>query len=276
MYQINLMQIDSMEVLMLGTSTPPIFLKLLSHELRWQILKALAQSDLRVQELVEAVGRAQNLVSYHLLQLRQQGLVHERRSMADAREVYYSLDLGQVRALFQAGVDELHPALGSPLPPRYLGGNDLPPARVLFLCTHNSARSQMAEGLLRDRSNGRIEVFSAGNEPSLINPMAVQALQEMGIDISRQTSKSIDAFLGQSFDYIITVCDKARESCPIFPDDPVRIHWSFPDPAAVEGSEEARYQAFKETAIQLNTRISYLLMVLQRSFQDEISDTTKK
>jgi ArsR family transcriptional regulator, arsenate/arsenite/antimonite-responsive transcriptional repressor / arsenate reductase (thioredoxin) len=252
---------------MLRSAEPPYFLKLLSHDIRWQMLKALASSDLRVQELVELVSKSQNLVSYHLQQLRGQGLVHERRSIADAREVYYSLDLERMRTLYQASGEELHPALGEPAQPRFLGGADLPPARVLFLCTHNSARSQMAEGLLRDRSQGRIEVFSAGNEPSQVHPLAQKAMAEMGIDIGGQSSKSLELFLEQSFDYIITVCDKARETCPIFPGDPVRIHWSFPDPAAVEGSAETIYKAFKETAVQLNTRISYLLMIIQRSWK---------
>jgi ArsR family transcriptional regulator, arsenate/arsenite/antimonite-responsive transcriptional repressor / arsenate reductase (thioredoxin) len=263
-YQTNLMQFFLVEKVVFASSTLPVFLKLLSHDIRWQILKALAQSDLRVQELAGTVGRAQNLVSYHLLQLREQGLVHERRSIADGREVYYSLDLGQLRTLLQASGDELHPALGSPLPARYLGKDDLPPARVLFLCTHNLARSQMAEGLLRDRSQGRLEVFSAGNQPSQVHPLAVRAMQEMGIDISGQHSKSIDGFLWQSFDYIITVCDRARETCPIFPGDPVLIHWSTPDPSTVQGSQEVRYKAFRDTAVQLRTRIGYLLMILQR------------
>jgi arsenate reductase len=136
--------------------------------------------------------------------------------------------------------------------------------RVLFLCTHNSARSQMAEGLLRNRSNGQIQVFSAGNQPSFVNPLAIRALREMRIDISDHRSKSLDQFLGQHFDYIITVCDRAREACPVFPGDPMRIHWSFPDPSAVEGSEDERYRAFRDTAIQLTTRIGYLLLMIRR------------
>ena len=252
---------------MLNTTQPPDFLKLLSHDLRWQILKALASSDLRVQELVELVNKSQNLVSYHLQQLRGRGLVHERRSLADAREVYYSLDLERMRALYQSSGEELHPALGTPAQPRFLGGAQLPPARVLFLCTHNSARSQMAEGLLRERSQRQVEVFSAGSQPSQVHPLAQRVMKEMGIDISGQTSKDLALFLGQRFEYIITVCDLARETCPIFPGDPLRIHWSFPDPAAVDGPPESIYQAFKETAIQLNTRISYLMLFIQRNWK---------
>jgi protein-tyrosine-phosphatase/DNA-binding transcriptional ArsR family regulator len=251
------------------TANPPHFLKMLSHDIRWQILKALSGSDLHVQELVELAGKPQNLVSYHLGQLREQGLVHERRSIADAREVYYSLDLEQVRGLYQASGEELHPAMGQPLTPHYLDEHQFSPRRVLFLCTHNSARSQMAEGLLRWRSRGQIEVFSAGNEPSQVHPLAQRAMEEMGIDIRSQTSKSLELFLGRPFDYVITVCDKARETCPIFSGDPLRIHWSFPDPAAVQGSPQTIYQAFKETALQLDTRIGYLMMVIQRSLRRE-------
>jgi protein-tyrosine-phosphatase len=123
----------------------------------------------------------------------------------------------------------------------------------------------MAEGILRTRGNGRIEVFSAGTAPSEVHPLAIRALQAQIIDISQHRSKHLQEFLGQDFDYIITVCDRAREVCPIFPGDPVQIHWSFPDPVEVEGTENERLAAFREIALQLNTRIGYLLMVLERS-----------
>jgi protein-tyrosine-phosphatase len=118
---------------------------------------------------------------------------------------------------------------------------ELPPLCVLFLCTHNSARSQMAEGILRQRSQNRIEVFSAGTEPGQVHPMAVRAMAELGIDIHNQRSKHLNEFLGKDFAYIITVCDRARENCPIFPGAPQRIHWSLPDPVEFEGSDEERY-----------------------------------
>lgn len=146
----------------------------------------------------------------------------------------------------------------------------LPPVRVLFLCTHNSARSQMAEGLLRARSKGRIQVFSAGNEPSRVHPLAIRALNDLGIDISMQRSKSLTEFLGQEFDYVITVCDKARETCPFCPGSPQRIHWSLPDPSAVEGNEDTRYQAFKDIAMQLDNQINYLIAsIVRRTNQGE-------
>lgn len=247
----------------LALSAPPAFLKLLGHPVRWRLLQALAQSDLRVQELVHLLNKPQNLVSYHLRQLSKGRIVNERRSLADARDVYYSLDLNRVRALYLAGGEALHPGIA----PHSLTSSDdhlQPPARVLFLCTQNSARSQMAEALLRSRSKGQIEVFSAGTEPAEVHPLAIRAMSEMNIDLSSHRSKSLKEFIGQEFDYIITVCDRAREACPVFPGDPVRIHWSFPDPAAAVGTERDRYQAFLDTAVQLNTRITYLLLMIQR------------
>jgi arsenate reductase len=110
--------------------------------------------------------------------------------------------------------------------------------RVLFICTANSARSQMAEGLLRHLAGDRFEVFSAGTRPSQVNPNAVRAMEEIGIDISSHDSKSADGFTGQSFDFVITVCDSARESCPFFPGGRVRLHHSFEDPAAAPAEEQ--------------------------------------
>jgi len=110
--------------------------------------------------------------------------------------------------------------------------------RVLILCTGNSARSQMAEGLLRNMAGDRFEVFSAGTKPMGLNPNAVKALREIGIDISGHRSKSVDEFAGQSFDCVITVCDNAREACPYFPGGGVRIHHSFADPAAVPAADQ--------------------------------------
>jgi arsenate reductase len=118
--------------------------------------------------------------------------------------------------------------------------------RVLILCTGNSARSQMAEGLLRHDAGDRFEVFSAGVAPSKVRPEAIAVMNEIGIDISGHRSKHIDEFTGQKFDYVLTVCDNARESCPIFPGATVMIHHSFIDPAALTGSEQARLTAFRK------------------------------
>ena len=127
------------------------------------------------------------------------------------------------------------------------------PPRVLILCTGNSARSQMAEGLLRHDSAGRFLVQSAGVDPTPVKPEAVEVMREIGIDISRQRSKHVDDFAGQQFDYVITVCDHANETCPIFPGAPTRLHWSVRDPATVSGP--ARVNAFRETRDTLRAHL---------------------
>lgn len=127
--------------------------------------------------------------------------------------------------------------------------------RLLVLCTGNSARSQMAEGLFRRAVGDRFEVFSAGTKPSLVRPEAVAVMAEIGIDISGHRSKSVAEFAGQPFRYVVTVCDNARESCPIFPGPVERIHWSFEDPAAVEGSREERDAAFRRIRDQIAAKV---------------------
>ena len=117
--------------------------------------------------------------------------------------------------------------------------------RVLILCTGNSARSQMAEGLLRSFGGDRFEVFSAGTKPGTVRPEAIAVMSELGVDLSSHRSKHVREFDGQQFDYVITVCDNANESCPVFPAETERIHWSVPDPAAVEGSETERLAAYR-------------------------------
>jgi arsenate reductase len=125
--------------------------------------------------------------------------------------------------------------------------------RVLILCTGNSARSQMAEGLLRHDGGSAFEVESAGTKPSHVRPEAIAAMREIGIDISGHRSKSVDEFAGQKFDYVITVCDNAKESCPVFPAATKRLHWSLNDPAAVQGSEEQRLAEFRRVRDQLRS-----------------------
>jgi ArsR family transcriptional regulator, arsenate/arsenite/antimonite-responsive transcriptional repressor / arsenate reductase (thioredoxin) len=250
----------------LSSSQPPSFLKLLAHDIRWKILVLLGRSDYCVQEIVRQLEQPQNLVSYHLRRLHDQSLVTERRSTADGRDIYYSLDVNTLRALYFAAADSLNPALnrtGSALQEAVL---PLPSkkVRVLFLCTHNSARSQMAEGILRSLSEGRIEAFSAGSQPTNLHPLAVQTMAKMGIDISQQRSKHLAEYLDQSFDYMVTVCDRVREACPTFPGDPEQMHWSFIDPAAVEGSEKERIKAFEQVALQLTNRIRYLMILIER------------
>lgn len=127
--------------------------------------------------------------------------------------------------------------------------------RVLILCTGNSARSQMAEGWLRELSGGRFEVYSAGTRPSTVRAEAIEAMREVSVDISSQRSKSVDEFAGQKFDYVITVCDNARENCPVFPGETVRVHWSFDDPAAVEGVWDERLAAFRRVRDEIGERL---------------------
>lgn len=127
--------------------------------------------------------------------------------------------------------------------------------RVLILCTGNSARSQMAEGLLRNQAGNRLEVFSAGTKPSLVRPEAIAVMNEIGIDISGYRSKSVDEFLGEPLDYVITVCDNAKESCPIFPGSAQRLHWPFEDPASVQGSEDERKAAFRRVRDQIREHL---------------------
>jgi arsenate reductase len=129
------------------------------------------------------------------------------------------------------------------------------PIRVLILCTGNSARSQMGEGLLRHDGGERFEVFSAGTHPSSVRQEAIEAMRQLGIDISQQRSKSVDEFAGFAFDYVITVCDNARENCPVFPAETRRLHWSFEDPAAATGDADSRLAVFMRVRDQIRQRL---------------------
>src|SRR6266404_7998647 len=131
--------------------------------------------------------------------------------------------------------------------------------KLLFVCTGNSARSQMAEGLLRHIAGDRFEAFSAGTRPTDIRPEAMRVMDEIGIDISGQYPKFVDKFIGQNFDYVVTVCDNANESCPLFPGSAERLHWSFQDPAAVQGSEIERLSAFRKIRDEIRARIGSFL-----------------
>ena len=128
--------------------------------------------------------------------------------------------------------------------------------RVLILCTGNSARSQMAEGLLRHDAGDRFEVFSAGTKPSHVRPEAIAAMRELGIDISGHRSKSVGEFDGQHFDYVLTVCDNAKETCPIFPGETIRIHQNFEDPANVRGTDQERLDVYRRVRDELRTYLN--------------------
>jgi arsenate reductase len=138
--------------------------------------------------------------------------------------------------------------------------NDKDPKRVLFLCTHNSARSQMAEGLLRVLGGDQFEVFSAGTVATRVRPEAIAAMHELGIDISDQSSKTLDQYLNTPLDEVVTVCDQANDSCPVFPGQVYRRHWSVDDPSSVQGSDEERLAAFRTARDDLRQRIEHELL----------------
>ncbi len=276
LYQYTLMQFRLEESVDDAFSSVPLpsFLKLLAHDIRWNILALLARSDYSVQEMVRLLKEPQNLVSYHLRRLHEHGLVRERRSTADERSIYYSLDLALLHSRYLSAAESLHPALGTMESTedemqKTTTPSPLKKVRVLFLCTENSARSQMAEGILRHLSDGHVEAFSAGSRPSHLHLLAVQTLATMDIDISQQRAKHMDELPDSAFDYVVTVCDRVREACPTFPGDPERIHWSFSDPATVEGSTEDQLRAFEQTALQLITRIRYLLILIAREQREK-------
>ena len=135
--------------------------------------------------------------------------------------------------------------------------------RVLFVCTHNSARSQMAEGLLRHFGGDDVEAVSAGTEPGELHPLAIAVMAEEGIDISGQRAKLVDDFVQQQFDHVITLCDDANESCPYFPNARQRLHWSFPDPSAAGGTREERLAVFRQVRDGIRARVEELLATLQ-------------
>ena len=135
-------------------------------------------------------------------------------------------------------------------------------SKVLFLCTHNSARSQMAEGLLRNLAGDRFEVYSAGTEVTHVRPLAVAAMQEIGVDISGQESETLDLYLSEPFEYVVTVCDAANEACPVFPGAKERLHWSFEDPSKVAGTEEERLAVFRRVRDEIQARIEMDLLTM--------------
>jgi protein-tyrosine-phosphatase len=238
------------------------FLQALAHEHRWQLVRALAESDRRVNELTGLLGEPQNLVSYHLRQLRDVGVVTSRRSSADRRDTYYRVDLDRVGELLCATGAAVQPGL---LLGRCHGAT--PPAsgrrrRVLFLCTGNSARSQMAEALTEHLSGHSVDVRSAGSHPKALHPNAYRVMAERGIDISDRSSKHLRRFTRMQFDQVITLCDRVREVCPEFPHHPRLVHWSIPDPALEGESDAASLPAFERTARELEARIGYLLVTL--------------
>ncbi|WP_245547125.1 ArsR family transcriptional regulator [Nocardia brevicatena] len=222
-----------------------------AHPLRWALMTELASSDRRVRELVDAVGEPQNLVSYHLRLLRAAGLVAARRSSFDGRDSYYHLDTARCATAFGDAAAALHPAL-APTGGRWHDGSS-----VLFLCTGNSARSPIAEALLRHRVEG-IDVTSAGSHPApRLHPNTARVLREdYGIDPQLRQPQSLDAVAGRRFDYVITLCDRIRE-VPHDHGPAVAVHWSLPNPSASGTSDAATYPEFRRVARELDTRIGF-------------------
>lgn len=241
---------------------PEDVLQLIGDPVRWQILRALARGDRRVNELTALAARPQSLVSYHLRELRDAGLVVARRSSADGRDSYYRIDLARCRRLLSASASALHPGIGLGPPAPATAAAPIGRPRVLFLCTGNSARSQIAQALLEVRSGHTVEARSAGSHPKVLHPNAIRVLAERGIDISHRQTTHVRRYIRSHFDHVITLCDKVREVCPDLPHDPELAHWSLADPALAGDSDEATYPAFERTAEELEARIGFLLAEL--------------
>lgn len=238
-----------------GEPLPPLLFQLAGHRLRWRLLSELAYSDRRVRELTNSLGEPQALVSYHLRRLRTAGIVSTHRSSHDGRDSYYSLDLDRFSELLGQSGAALHPGLRLAPATADTGHRPRRKPSVLFLCTGNSARSQMAEGFLRALAGDRFDAHSAGNEATQVRPLAVLAMAEMGIDISGQRSKNVAEYAGQEFDYAITVCDESKEACPYFPGAGQQLHWRFDDPAAAEGTDEQRLAVYRRVRDEIASRV---------------------
>lgn len=243
-----------------GSNKPelPTFIDLLAHPIRWVMIRALIHGDLRVQELVKLVGEPMNLVSYHLKKLRDGGLVRSQRSQADGRDIYYSLDF----PFMQRSASDVMRALSL----EGYSSEDFGQlrGRVLFICTNNNARSPLAEAILRSVAPN-LEVMSAGVQPTALHPDAVRAANMVNADLHSVQTRALDEVLNQPFDYIITVCDQAREMAGIKASGTV-LHWSIPDPSRITSSA-ARTTAFTQTAYILQERVNRLAfnMLLDRN-----------
>ncbi len=241
------------------TSDPALqVLKLLADDRRWRLLMELRLSDWQVSELVTRTGLPQNLVSYHLGLLRQAGLVQVHRSDADGRALYYGLNVSALRQAQQQVATSLHLTTSPPNDPV----DPLPAVPVVFLCTGNSVRSQMAEGWLRHLSRGQVPVQSAGTNPRHVDPRAVQAMAEMGVTIRQQYAKSIDTVSLPSPGIVVTVCDNAREACVPSLSAPVQLHWSIPSPARLLAENPDEQAVFRTLRDHLRQRVEGLLPLL--------------
>jgi ArsR family transcriptional regulator, arsenate/arsenite/antimonite-responsive transcriptional repressor / arsenate reductase (thioredoxin) len=266
---------------------PPLaVLRLVSDANRWRLLSELSRSDRRVSELIELTGAPQNLVSYHLSALREAGLVTARRSAADRRDTYYRADLLACRALFDRAASALHPSLSPAHQPALAQPHRPAPLRrplrrrprvVLFLCTGNSARSQMAAAFLERECADAVQVLSAGSHPKPLHPQAVAVMAERGIDIAGRASTHLDRYRRRRIDLVITLCDRVRETCPPFPGAAASRHWSVPDPsvgatatATRSAVAAARESGQRDPFVAAATEISERVLLLA----DELRATT--
>lgn len=233
------------------------FFRVLGDQTRLIVVQLLTFRDLRAGEITEHLQLPQNAVSYHLKQLRAIGLLRDRRSNADGRDIYYSIDQERLGALYRRAGVVLQPDQRERSATEESAPDADRPLRLLFLCTHNSARSQFAEGIARSVGGTAVEAYSAGDTPTGLHPITSELLTEWAIDPNKQTSKPLDTFAGQSFDYVITVCDRVREHCPTFPGAPQHLHWSIPDPTAAP--EPERWAAFRAVRHEIDVRVRHLL-----------------
>jgi protein-tyrosine-phosphatase/DNA-binding transcriptional ArsR family regulator len=233
------------------------FFRALGDRTRLAVVRALAEGDLRAGEIAEQLQLPQNAVSYHLKLLRGVGLLRDRRSSADGRDVYYSIDQERLASLYYLAGTALRPSGLSSESGTDRGSAGDTALRILFLCTHNSARSQFAEGIARRIGGARVAAFSAGDTPTGLHPLTTALLTEWGIDPSAQTAKPVETYAGQPFDYVITVCDRVREHCPAFPGPARQLHWSIPDPTAAPEAE--RPAAFRAVRHEIDVRVRHFL-----------------
>jgi ArsR family transcriptional regulator, arsenate/arsenite/antimonite-responsive transcriptional repressor / arsenate reductase (thioredoxin) len=236
----------------------------------------LVPGDLRTSEIVQRTGQAPSLVSYHLARLREAGLVSARRSAADGRDSYHAVDLDALGQAVAGAAGQIHPGLLAgagageqvrPMPragrePGPVGPGEVPgrPVRVLFVCSGNSARSPMAAGWVNYLGGGWVTARSAGVTPAPLQPLAVAAMAEHGVDIAGHQATPLSAYSGYAFARVITLCDRAREDCGELPETAAAVHWSIPNPSQ---SHPPDLDAFRTTARELRSRIRYLLPLLQ-------------
>jgi protein-tyrosine-phosphatase len=234
--------------------------RLLADDLVWRLFPLLATSDVQLGEVQARLGAPREDLEERLTRLSQLGIIDQRVSDVDAGTRYVRLQVERLRTTVQHLISAIHPSFQLASLPEPAAFSPMRP-RVLFLCTENSARSQLAEALLRRLSKGAVEAYSAGTQPGVVHP---RVLDLLGVEREGLRSKHLDEFAGQHFDYVVTVCDKVREICPSFAGADQQVHWSIPDPAAVIGSEEQQ-RAFEATVRELTQRIRYLLIFIERN-----------